>query len=93
MPQLVQGLAVAIGVALAGCNLIVPGPTTPTVALGPPHFVDETEAQQFIVEGSATFDQDPFHTQVTQGGHCFHQINAHFTYVHYFDLFKIVNLD
>ena len=56
-PQLVQGLAVAIGVALAGCNLIAPGPTTPTLALGPPHFVEETETSgiDHVYAGGPTF--------------------------------------
>src|SRR5437899_6263389 len=35
-------ITAAFALLLAGCNLIAPQQVTPTTALGPPHFVDET---------------------------------------------------
>src|SRR5438309_10223928 len=50
-------ITAAFALLLAGCNLIAPGPTTPTLALGPPHFVEETETSgiDHVYAGGLTF--------------------------------------
>jgi enediyne biosynthesis protein E4 len=50
-------VAFAVALVAAGCNLIGPQQVTPTLALGPPHFVDETESSgiDHVYAGGPTF--------------------------------------
>jgi hypothetical protein len=52
-----RGALSVLSLALAGCTLMTPGPVTPTAALGPPRFVDETNVSgiDHVYTGDSTF--------------------------------------